>query len=102
MLRALSCSGYTPKEDRQQAGSQRQKKRLTRPQAFGSLAPSDAGWSSQVARRAHNPKVAGSNPAPATKETRDLHNMQVPFYISAPGNALGVGEWAILLRIIRS
>jgi alkyl-hydroperoxide reductase/thiol specific antioxidant family protein len=26
----------------------------------------DAGWSSQVARRAHNPKVAGSNPAPAT------------------------------------
>ena len=29
----------------------------------------DAGWSSLVARRAHNPKVAGSNPAPATKET---------------------------------
>ena len=27
---------------------------------------SDAGWSSSVARRAHNPKVAGSNPAPAT------------------------------------
>jgi hypothetical protein len=27
----------------------------------------DAGWSSLVARRAHNPKVAGSNPAPATK-----------------------------------
>src|SRR3954463_5249592 len=26
----------------------------------------DAGWSSPVARRAHNPKVAGSNPAPAT------------------------------------
>ena len=26
-----------------------------------------AGWSSPVARRAHNPKVAGSNPAPATK-----------------------------------
>ena len=26
-----------------------------------------AGWSSQVARWAHNPKVAGSNPAPATK-----------------------------------
>ena len=25
-----------------------------------------AGWSSSVARRAHNPKVAGSNPAPAT------------------------------------
>ncbi len=25
-----------------------------------------AGWSSLAARRAHNPKVAGSNPAPAT------------------------------------
>jgi hypothetical protein len=29
---------------------------------------SDAGWSSLVARRAHNPKVAGSNPAPAMKQ----------------------------------
>ena len=28
-----------------------------------------AGWSSLVARRAHNPKVAGSNPAPATQES---------------------------------
>ena len=27
----------------------------------------NAGWSSLVARRAHNPKVVGSNPAPATK-----------------------------------
>lgn len=26
-----------------------------------------AGWSSLVARRAHNPKVVGSNPAPATE-----------------------------------
>src|SRR3954471_6676376 len=26
----------------------------------------DAGWSSSVARWAHNPEVAGSNPAPAT------------------------------------
>ena len=31
-----------------------------------------AGWSSQVARRAHNPKVASSNPAPATKWRRSL------------------------------
>ncbi len=30
----------------------------------------DAGWSSLVARRAHNPKVAGSNPAPATSFRR--------------------------------
>ena len=28
-----------------------------------------AGWSSLVARRAHNPKVAGSNPAPAMTKT---------------------------------
>src|SRR6266550_3842194 len=28
--------------------------------------PLVAGWSSLVARWAHNPKVAGSNPAPAT------------------------------------
>src|SRR6266550_3183739 len=31
----------------------------------------DAGWSSPVARWAHNPKVAGSNPAPATTEGRE-------------------------------
>ena len=30
----------------------------------------DAGWSSSVARRAHNPKVVGSNPAPATKSEK--------------------------------
>ena len=30
-------------------------------------AHTDAGWSSLVARRAHNPKVVGSNPTPATK-----------------------------------
>ena len=27
----------------------------------------DAGWSSLEARRAHNPKVIGSNPVPATQ-----------------------------------
>jgi hypothetical protein len=31
------------------------------------LRNTDAGWSSSVARWAHNPEVAGSNPAPATK-----------------------------------
>ena len=30
----------------------------------------NAGWSSPVARQAHNLKVAGSNPAPATKSTK--------------------------------
>ena len=36
--------------------------------AFG-LFEADAGWSSPVARQAHNLKVAGSNPAPATSFT---------------------------------
>ncbi len=27
-----------------------------------------AGWSNSEARRAHNPEVAGSNPAPATRK----------------------------------
>ena len=39
-----------------------------------------AGWSSPVARWAHNPKVAGSNPAPATKtaEVRDQKSEASP------------------------
>jgi hypothetical protein len=32
----------------------------------------DAGWSSQVARWAHNPKVGGSNPLPATSDFERL------------------------------
>jgi hypothetical protein len=34
---------------------------------FASVSALAAGWSSPVARQAHNLKVAGSNPAPATK-----------------------------------
>ena len=30
----------------------------------------DAGWSSPVARQAHNLKVVGSNPTPATNNFR--------------------------------
>ena len=36
--------------------------------------PITAGWSSPVARQAHNLKAAGSNPAPATKSYRPNHN----------------------------
>ena len=32
----------------------------------------DAGWSSPVARQAHNLKVTGSNPVPAPKQTPDF------------------------------
>ncbi len=39
-----------------------------------------AGWSSQVARRAHNPKVAGSNPAPATNETKQRNGVSFVFF----------------------
>ena len=35
-----------------------------------------AGWSSLVARRAHNPKVVGSNPAPATNLTSRLDDLE--------------------------
>ena len=38
------------------------------------LRNSYAGWSSSVARWAHNPEVAGSNPAPATKARGPLSN----------------------------
>ena len=36
------------------------------------LKGTDAGWSSPVARWAHNPKVAGSNPVPATNIRKPL------------------------------
>lgn len=47
----------------------RRKKRLTTVPGmvyWSTLNDCDAGWSSQEARQAHNLKVAGSNPAPAT------------------------------------
>ena len=50
---------------------------LSSPLAAGSVISLTAGWSSLVARRAHNPKVVGSNPTPATNlrvkaQVRDL------------------------------
>ena len=49
---------YLPR--RGKSGDQTAPAKVT--QATGNI----AGWSSLVARRAHNPKVVGSNPAPAT------------------------------------
>ena len=40
----------------------------------------DAGWSSPVARQAHNLKVAGSNPAPATNKINDLDALWGVFF----------------------
>src|SRR5512137_1592438 len=51
----------------------------------------DAGWSSPVARWAHNPKVAGSNPAPATKQNQGLtgDRKSLSFSLPAPPFASG-------------
>ena len=49
-----------------------------------------AGWSSLVARQAHNLKVAGSNPAPATKFFREMLREQLFFCTKA---ALALHEW---------
>ncbi len=49
---------------------------------------SDAGWSSLVARRAHNPKVVGSNPAPATKFFIKISNTKSKRYPVAGWSSL--------------
>ena len=52
------------------------------------LPHNDAGWSSLVARRAHNPEVVGSNPTPATicNWSRDSRLRLVPaFYLQLLG-----------------
>ena len=46
--------------------SRRNRSALVSRAPIGTLLPFAAGWSSLVARRAHNPKVGGSNPPPAT------------------------------------
>jgi hypothetical protein len=40
-----------------------------------------AGWSSSVARRAHNPKVVGSNPSPATNLVALLDSIRQGFLL---------------------
>ena len=58
----------------------------------------DAGWSSLVARRAHNPKVAGSNPAPATnRKARKLNSFRA-FVVDGTeetegGTSHGLTQW---------
>ena len=58
------------------SGSQRA---LTRGTLTAIISFSDAGWSSLAARRAHNPKVEGSNPSPATKQIKGLQRCE-PFF----------------------
>src|SRR5690349_23713656 len=54
------------------------------------VALADAGWSSSVARRAHNPEVAGSNPAPATDRVSDTKG---PREIWGPSSFSGRSHW---------
>src|SRR5216117_3828736 len=63
----------------------------------------DAGWSSLVARRAHNPEVVGSNPTPATSTMRnakfEMRNVHFAFRI--PHSAFQSGRLAQLVRAPR-
>jgi hypothetical protein len=52
-----------------------------------------AGWSSLVARRAHNPKVAGSNPAPATK----INRSEATSFDVASSFVIGI----VIIRLVR-
>jgi hypothetical protein len=53
----------------------------------------DAGWSSLAARRAHNPKVVGSNPAPATNNATTLFKNLQPIGVGAGCGAKAPGWW---------
>ena len=44
------------------------------------VAKNCAGWSSLAARRAHNPKVTGSNPVPATIKGKGFHSEALFFF----------------------
>jgi hypothetical protein len=68
-----------------------------RPKPLTSTTPADrtifnAGWSSPVARQAHNLKVIGSNPIPATKIVRyNKHLYDTPE--APPASGVFVSDW---------
>jgi hypothetical protein len=49
-----------------------------------------AGWSSLVARWAHNPKVGGSNPPPATKIKPSQTRINSGFFFWLPKMSSGL------------
>jgi hypothetical protein len=60
----------------------------------------DAGWSSPVARQAHNLKAAGSNPAPATKSKAPKTEMSPGlFCVQGHGSSFGRGSPRSSLRL---
>src|SRR3954453_9930290 len=64
----------------------------------------DAGWSSSVARWAHNPEVAGSNPAPATtthtQPCSARNSERSPRPSATPLNASRTKAWAGLRQAL--
>ena len=76
----------------------RRNRPLTPPACPVQSVPRIAGWSSLVARRAHNPKVAGSNPAPATmlESSRDRH-LRLSLLSFLGGRKRGPGAYRVPL-----
>src|SRR4051812_41848830 len=62
-------------------------------------AASDAGWSSQVARRAHNPEVAGSNPAPATRKAPETGPFLFRVLIRQRESCTNFVPWVRFVRV---
>src|SRR5215470_3179029 len=57
-----------------------------------------AGWSSPVARWAHNPKVVGSNPTPATMNDEGLADVEAASPFALPRLHPGIGSALCWLR----
>ena len=63
-----------------------------------------AGWSSPVARQAHNLKVVGSNPTPATRGRNLLRSwIAIPVKPSKPliSVEVGLGPFSLLQAILK-
>src|ERR1700748_3192057 len=60
----------------------------------------DAGWSSSEARWAHNPEVAGSNPAPATQVSEPSGKLEERLLLCV-GNLRSACASATILRYFR-
>ena len=63
---------------------------------------SDAGWSSPVARQAHNLKVIGSNPIPATTDACESKPFKTPASVRMSGFFLPAANRRIAARSPRS
>jgi hypothetical protein len=53
-----------------------------------------AGWSSPVARQAHNLKVTGSNPVPATKNKKHISELEPDLISRVFACAIVVNAWS--------